>query len=248
MSKPKFVPSDSILPRSINQSPEQSPEQLSEQSPGKTFGVPLFPNYVGITPATQLPIPAQWATEATSATQSRNHSTENLSKQYAELSHLVQEQSEMHRKQSQILQQQMRAQAARHQSEMSQLEQAWSHRLDTVVANSQAAAPPVDRTAQPINSARPQSIKQPLPLAHVSTTYRVPHRARSPWVERVLGAVPTLVGLIVLGTTIAAFSAIALSPDVLWPSLRLIIQSFIPFVFVTGLAGIGITAVWDAAR
>ncbi|MGD1863712.1 MAG: hypothetical protein ACFB0D_04080 [Phormidesmis sp.] len=235
------------------------------QSPEETFDMPLFPGYVRSVPTLQPHMPAQQvrATNAAPTTKNSDTDVEKLLKQYGELSQLVQEQTRLHYKQSQQLQQQMKTQAAQHQSELHQLEQAWSHRLDTVIANTQkAAATPADayqtvhpstvhtvpHQARPTNSRNRQASRRPSPLQGVSTTYQVARRPQVRWVEKLLGSVPALVSLVVMGTVIAALSALALSPNVLWPSLSIVIQAVIPFIFVTGLIGIGITAVWSSAR
>ncbi|MEM6867578.1 MAG: hypothetical protein AAF528_04275 [Cyanobacteria bacterium P01_C01_bin.121] len=266
-AKPSYFHED-CLP-SINQSPEQA------------FGTPLFPDYVKPISTSQPSTRAAHTMSNTAASVSTGQSidVEELLQQYGKLSHLVQEQTRMSHEQAQTLRQQMEQQAEQHQRELRQLEQAWSHRLDTVIANTQKLAnsqlPEEQTVALPSRSnqppARHQQMRQsatfepsyqdqpvghqarakhrrPSPLQKVASTYRVPHRTQVRWVEKFLGAAPALVGLVVVGTAIAALSAIALSPTVLWPSLSIVIQTVIPFIFISGLISIGITAVWDSSR
>lgn len=123
----------------------------------------------------------------------------------------------------------------RHRSELSQLETTWRRELAATVA------------AQSTHAKQAQNRLKPN-LRHISTTYRVPKRLRPGWMDRSLSAVPKFLALVVAGITLAAFSAIAFSPEVLWASLSPIIQSAIPYIFVAGLLGVFVTAVWDTAR
>ena len=295
------------------------PSKPANQSPEQAFDIPLFPGYVRPIPTSQ-PLAAWQTNNVATATPTEGHTTdmEKLLTQYGKLSSMVQEQARMYHEQAYTLQQQMANQAEAHHKEMRQLEQAWSHRLDTVISATQqlatdqladgrgsgrhsesvsrksAARAPFAQPSAAITGhvshpetyrphtnldqaththtargqntsgqahsqshSRPQgqAVKQKpqkrsklSPLQSVSATYLIPHRTPVSWVDKFLGAAPAFVALVVVGTGIAALSAIALSPTVLWPSLSLVIQAVIPFIFVTGLVSVGITAVWDAAR
>ncbi|MEL6468120.1 MAG: hypothetical protein AAFQ74_00195 [Cyanobacteria bacterium J06623_4] len=124
----------------------------------------------------------------------------------------------------------------RHRSELSQLEETWRRELAATVA------------AQPAQQKQIQNRRLKPNLNHISTTYVVPRRLRPGWLDRALSTVPRFLSLVVAGIMLAALTAIALSPEVLWASLSPLIQSAIPFIFVTGLLGVFITAVWDTAR
>ncbi|MEL6602178.1 MAG: hypothetical protein AAFP20_03000 [Cyanobacteria bacterium J06614_10] len=124
----------------------------------------------------------------------------------------------------------------RHRSELSQLEETWRRELAATIA------------AQSAQTKQIQNRRLKPTLGHISTTYVVPRRLRPGWMDRALSTVPRFLSLVVAGIMLAALTAIAFSPNGLWVSLSPIIQSAIPYIFVVGLLGVFVTAVWDTAR
>lgn len=227
---------------SKSDSPHSSsgPHTEARQSSNTFFEVPLFPGYVKPTAKTRptyvsdrpTPRHTPQPTDDTSA----QHASEELHKLRSKLYSLEQ----------------------RHNVELCQLEATWQSRLDAAITLPQSnprSNPQLDalkqRSVGPVfpapafpmplgNQVRPS-------LRHVPTTYQLPVFRINAF-DRVLGSVPTFFVWVVAGIALAGLSAIALSPTVLWPSLSIVIQTIIPYIFVAGLCSLFVTAVWNSGR
>ncbi|MEO0769092.1 MAG: hypothetical protein AAFY72_06605 [Cyanobacteria bacterium J06649_4] len=221
-----------------------SPHTEARQSPNTFFEVPLFPGYVKPTAKTRptyvsdrpTPQPTPRPTDDTSA----QHASEELHKLRSKLYSLEQ----------------------RHNVELRQLEATWQSRLDAAITLPQSN-PRSNPRSNPQLDALTQRSKGPVfptpafptplgnqgrpSLRHVPTTYQLPVFRINAF-DRVLGSVPTFFVWVVAGIALAGLSAIALSPTVLWPSLSIVIQTIIPYIFVAGLCSLFVTAVWNSGR
>ncbi|MEL7071314.1 MAG: hypothetical protein AAGN15_22070 [Cyanobacteria bacterium J06581_3] len=230
----------------INQSPEQQHFEMS-LLPGHNQPIysPLSPQRLNPSPARSF-FAKPFAAPIESAPSKRSIAADMtaLQQQQAALHEQIQQQAHITSERIKGLRHQLDRQEVRHQNEILRLTSYWEQQLAALETHRTDSAQ--TRSQQRLEPRKSSSKKSP--LRGVSTTYQVPSRAQSHWMDSSLGAIPTFIWLVMLGIGMAGASAIALSPTVLWPSLSIYIRAAIPLLFVTGLLGLGVTAVWDTFR
>lgn len=212
-----------------NISSSSTPARQANQSPQPPiFEMPLYPGH---------------SEPAYSPLDTRGDRTSEelaaLRKQQNKLSEQLREQDRISHERFKGLQYQLERQAQQHQSEIRRLSQ-------RVSQNPVTQMPATQMPATQISIAQAQTLRRPkVSLQGIPTTYELPARSQPSWFETTLSAVPAFVWLMMIGMGMAIAVAIAIAPNLLMPSLGTYLRTAIPAVFIVGLVGMCITAVWD---
>ena len=261
-------PENSNSSVSNNQPPAINQPAISQpafnQSPEQHFKMSLLPGHTQPVYSPLQPLPIERLNqdltssfmgrafaEQTDTVSKSNFSAEiaALHRQQAAICKQMQQQERITSERLKGLRHQLDRQETRHKNEILCLTNDWKRQLADLETSQTDNAQ--SRSEQRRDIQRPEQTKsryKKSPLQSISNTYQVPARAQTRWVDRSLGAIPVFIWLVVIGLGIAGASAIALSPGVLWPSFSIYIRAAIPLLFVMGLLGLGITAVWDTFR